>query len=250
LSGTITVWVAWSFFVAKKGVKFSKNIPVIIRDVETGERVSSSERPQKKKMDKALKEFKEQGITDQQAVRFAHAYVSLCDPTKAAMSVGIGRTSGTWNEDKAVAAGEFLVNHPIVRSHIAYLNSRVSHKLSVSLEQFNALLAEMLHITFDDYFMWDEEVDDYVVKPFHYLTKAELMCLSDVTQYQRLVKLTREDGAESVSAITLKMVDKLKLLHMYAELNGFYGRAGGASLEELQRKLREAMVSVESTDGG
>jgi hypothetical protein len=226
-----------------------KRKPVTIENGDdTVERIRKTKEPSAKRK-RLIADLKEQGISDQQYIRFAHAYVTLGDPTKAAMSVGIGRTSGTWNEEKAVAGGRFLLDHPVVRSHIQYLNRRITPALKISLEGFNDLLAEMMQVTFNDYFIWDEDVGDYVVKPFHYLTKAELMCLSDVSQYQHLVKMTRDDGAEAVQSISLRMVDKLKLMDMYAELNGFYGRAGGDSADELQRKIRSAMAAIETTDG-
>jgi hypothetical protein len=171
---------------------------------------------------------------------------------RAAIAVGLGkRDDGSWDYDAAQAAAEKLLRHKDVVGHLSFLAKKFQPKnLALDYDKFSSLLSEMALVTFDDFFVYDAKLKDYVLKPFHMLTKAELMCLEDVDEYHVLVEQTQTAGARSMKRIRIKLVDRTKLLDMFAKINGFYDpeARGRSSQEELATKLRAAAALLERSE--
>lgn len=199
-------------------------------------------------------------INDQMAMRFAQQYIACLDPSRAAINTGIAYDGNRIDYGLAERLGRELVVHPQVINHIRYLNEKTAQTLSLDIQKFNKLLGEMLLVTMLDYLLWDDTVNGYRLKPLAMLTQAELMCLKDANQYQHMFTTGAVSAAPAQPAqpatttatqqLTISLVDKVKLMDLYAKVNSFY-KPGDAdeNPDDVARRVRNALSAMDETDG-
>lgn len=199
-------------------------------------------------------------INDQMAMRFAQQYIMTLDPTRAAVNTGIAYDGDRIDYGLAESLGSELVNHPQVLNHIRYLNEKSAHSLKLDVQRFNDLLGEMIQVTMLDYLLWDDTTNGYRLKPLAMLTQAELLCLKDANQYQHMfttgaVSATPQQTAQPATTtatqqFTITLIDKTKLMDLYAKVNSFYKpNAGDSNPEDVARRVRDALRTMDETDG-
>lgn len=185
-------------------------------------------------------------LNDQLKLRFAQYYVQCADPTRAAVSAGVGVLNGEIDYDEAEEVGKRLQRSKLVERHLKFLNDKYRPDLRLDHSKFMDLLGEMVLVTVKDFLMDDLETGDYYLKPLYMLTQAELMSLKDIGQYQRMAR--NKDGISQVKSLNISLIDKTRIMEQYAKIAGFYGEGGGLDLDEMQRKLRDSMARIEFTD--